>query len=591
MKARLFSPATWRAGILAAFQRFPFAILCGAIGSACGIIGIHRDQDAELVNQSARLAMTVALGLPLFFSLRILREREPRWTRWPLELLGIPLLAWWFFAHHTRLSDEPEIVFIRWALLLAALHCFAAVSANVRRTAVAGFWQFNRKLFVRFCLTTLYTGVLTAGLELALLSADKLFELHLNRAYADLWFLMVGCFHPTFFLAGVPRDFAQLEVDTEHPRGLKAFTQFALAPLVLVYGLILYAYAGKIILLRSWPHGWVALPVLVLSGIGIFASLLLHPLRSDPAERWAVWFGRVFPPALAPLAVLLLLSVRIRIADYGVTEERYAGIVASLWIITWSVVFTVRQKSGIRWIPASLALIALALGFGPWSAGAVSKKSQLNRVVQMLEVQGLWTGNAAKAAERTTELSMEQGKSLRSTIGYLIEMHGVGTVKPIFSSIMADAEWAKLERWTGASAIMDALHIKVAAEQSFRHYARNKAAAVDVSGYRRMWALNDLYSGKTSDWQEHKCDELRIGLDHGVLKFALSPEMAPEPVPLEDLLARLPPVPTETLSNEAMTVDFERAGRAFRIVFSAIGVQGGAEQIVIDTADLLLLER
>lgn len=333
MKWLSFSPATWRAGVMAAFGRFPYAILCGVIGAGCAIVGIHRSGNHAVTGQCERLAMTVALGLPLFFSLRILREREPRWTRWPLELIGIPLLAWWFFAHSAYPSNEPGIVFMRWGLLLAALHFFAAISPYLRGAEDPGFWQFNRRLFQRFCLATLYTAVLTAGFELALLSADKLFELHLDRAYGDLWFFMIGCFHPTFFLAGVPRDFAQLAADTEHPRGLKAFTQFALAPLVLVYGLILYAYAFKIILLRTWPHGWVALPVLILSGVGIFAALLLHPLRRDASEKWAVWFGRVFPPALGPLAALLLLSVRVRISDYGVTEERYAGVVASLWIV------------------------------------------------------------------------------------------------------------------------------------------------------------------------------------------------------------------------------------------------------------------
>ncbi|MGH7936186.1 MAG: DUF4153 domain-containing protein, partial [Chthoniobacterales bacterium] len=89
------------------------------------------------------------------------------------------------------------------------------------------------------------------GFELALLSADKLFELHLDKVYADLFFLMAGCFHPAFFVAGVPRDFAALETGTDYPRGLKAFTQFARAPLVAVYTAIPYAYALKILLQRS----------------------------------------------------------------------------------------------------------------------------------------------------------------------------------------------------------------------------------------------------------------------------------------------------------------------------------------------------
>ena len=239
----------------AAFARFALAILCGAVGAGCGIVASHCHKDDAIVGQCARLGMTVTLGLPLFFFLRILRECEWRGARYPLELLGVVLLAGWFFTHSALPADEPGIVFFRWIFLLAALHLFAALAPYTSRNEGSGFWQYNRRVFLRFCLATLYTVVLVGGLELALLSADKLFELNLDRTYGDLFLLTVGCFHPTFFLAGVPRDFAALETEGHHPRGLKAFTPFALSPLVLVYGAILYAYALKILFQRDWPHG------------------------------------------------------------------------------------------------------------------------------------------------------------------------------------------------------------------------------------------------------------------------------------------------------------------------------------------------
>ena len=361
MKFSLPSFARWRSGALAAFTRFPWNILCGATGAACLITLIHTEHNDWLEGQCARLAMAAAIGMPLFFSLRIVRERILKFTPWPIEVVGLFVLAGWFFIQPASPLRLPGIIWIQWLLLLAALHCVAAVSAHFSPTESLGFWQFNRRLFVRFCLVTLYTVVLTAGLELALLSADKLFQLKLDKEYGDLFFLMVGLFQPTFFLAGVPRDFAALNVETDYPRGLKAFTQFTLAPLAAVYTAILYAYAIKIIVIRGWPHGWVALPVLLLSGIGILAFLLLSPLRSRPDEKWARWFTTNFPRALAPLAVLLLISVQIRAREYGITEARCMGIVATLWIFAWTMVFILRRNAGIRWIPSSLAIIAVVM--------------------------------------------------------------------------------------------------------------------------------------------------------------------------------------------------------------------------------------
>lgn len=531
--------ARWRTALHDGFARFPLVLLSSATGAGSLIYSSYLKNDQAALGQCVRLAMTCSLGIPLFFSLRLLRERTPSLARIPLEWLGLPLLALWWWAQPARPFDAPEIYFIRWLLLLAALHFFAAVSAYLRFGESFGFWQFNRHLFLRFCLATLYSGVLTVGLELALLSTKELFELKLDHAFANLFLLMAGCFHPAFFLAGVPRDFTALDADTSYPRGLKAFTQFALAPLVAVYTAILYLYALKILLARSWPHGWVALPVLLLAGIGIFAALLLHPLRTAAGEKWAPWFGRNFPRALAPLSILLLLSVRLRVVDYGFTEERYLGLVAGFWILSWSLVFIVRQRAGIRWIPLSLGVIACLAAFGPWSAGAISKASQLHRVVTILKAEGLWANGRARSATTSRGVPRDRVEKLTSSLNYLLRMHGDRPIRSIFSSLL---NTANLEPWNGAKKIVDSLGFhesvvqtkshspnvtKAPAEQQLR---RDTRVPLPLSGYRRLWEVG-LYNGKTSPWSPAQFGDLAVGLDSGVLKFSAAPDAAPQPVP------------------------------------------------------------
>src|SRR5437867_482404 len=482
--------ANWRARVFTALTRFPWNLLCGATGAAAMIVSLHFSKNEALVGQCVRLAMTVAIGMPLFFSLRMLRERSEQICRWPIEIIGLPLLAWWFFAQPPRPFDGPGIIWIRWLLLLGALHFFVAVSPYLWRPENSEFWQFNRKLFLRFCLATLYTGVLVAGLELALLSADKLFQLKMDKAYGDLFFLMVGVFHPAFFLAGVPADFSALNSDTEYPRGLKAFTQFALAPLVAVYTAILYAYAIKIVLARSWPHGWVALPVILLSGIGIFAFLLLSPLRTRPEEKWAVWFTKNFPRALAPLSILLLLSVHLRVREYGVTEQRYLGIVAAVWILAWTLVFILRRNAAIHWVPFSLALICLFAAFGPWSAGEISKGSQLRRLEQMLQAHGMWKDNHAQPASATVELSTKETTNLQTTLRYLIEKHGGETIKKMFAPAVPSRDWEKMTAWQGASDMINALKISNTVDFGGGRFVHRKENFLDVQGFRRICRVN-----------------------------------------------------------------------------------------------------
>jgi hypothetical protein len=567
-----------RAGLSAALGRFPWMLLCGLAGTVSAIVSTEREKDDDVTMRCLRLLMTVALGMPLFFSLRMLRERSAALLRWPVELIGLPLLAVWFFTLPAKPTDGPGIVWIRWLLLLAALHFFAAVSAYARGAEGAGFWQFNRRIFLRFCLATLYSAVLTGGLELALLSADKLFELKLEKSYAYLFFIMAGCFHPVFFLAGVPRDFGALDSDGEHPRGLKAFTQFALAPLVAVYTLILYAYAGKILLAREWPHGWVALPVLVLAGVGILAALLLNPLRERAEEKWAGWFCRWFPRAMGPLSLLLLLSVRERIAAYGVTEERYLGIVAGAWILVWSLVFIFKKRAGIRWIPASLAVICLLAAFGPWSAGAISKNSQLRRLEKLLEVQGLFANGKVSVSDKAVQLPSKDYEDIRSTIDYLAEQHGKETVQNFFVNTFKKIDWKDLPRWEWASELLGELKITNGNTDGSTTYSCNldASAGVPIEGFSKEWLTQNFYDG---EWKNDKraVGPVFIGIDGGILKFALNEKAAPVPVLPADFVASLPDKQNNELPAEKLTVNWNVNETSYRFIFTNLNIRRGSD--------------
>lgn len=279
----------------------------------------------------------------------------------------------------------------------------------------------------------------------------------------------------------------------------------------------------------------------------------------------------------------------MRIVDYGVTEERYIGVVASLWILAWSLVFAIRRTAGIRWIPASLGVIAIVIAYGPWSAGAVSKRSQLARAIAILQTHGLWTGSEARPAEQMTELPHNEGASLRSTIEYLIHMHGAGSVRTIFASVVPNDKWPKREYWNAGNAIMDALHLAVAQEKTWRDYNPKINEPIDVAGFRRAWPLTSMYGGVDAARNPAKFDDVRIGFDHGVLKIALG-DAAPEPVTLDELIARMPPLGRE-LTDENSRIDFTIGGRAFRLVVQSLQLQERAGKPIVNDIQFWLLER
>jgi hypothetical protein len=579
-----------RVGVLVSAGRFPLLITCTSVLAVVGILLVHDAAPKASVIVLQRVLMSAALGVPLAFGITIFRERNSA-GRW-LELVGLCLLAVYFSLPKAGLFDEPYFYGIQWAFLLAGLHCFCAVIGFLIGTETRGFWQFNRQIFSRFILVSIYSAVLLAGMELALLSADKLFTLKLKYAYADTAILIIGFFHPLFFVAGVPADWKALDSEAGYPRVMKVFTQAVLAPLVAVFTGILYVYALKIAMSREWPHGWVALPVLLLSVFGILAALLLHPLKSDPEERWSRWFTRYFPRALAPLAVLLLLSVRVRISEYGLTELRYVGISAACWLLGWCFAFTWTPSAGIRWVPFSLALIALASGIGPASATALSKKSQQDRFLsliktlkireQMLNPQApdLWLGE-------------KNYRNLEKILRYLIETHGKESVATILEPIWK-SEWnqAQPRPWVLTGEILSSMRVRESRknEQREHHFWRlERSRAFSESGFLKTSIFPQLRAHSN---QKATDGEVWIILEQGALKLGFAETGPFTPVPLEPMLAALPFRSDSNLSPELLRIDWMHEGHSFRIVFRELdGAHFSNGTLQINACELVLFER
>ncbi|MBK8749027.1 MAG: DUF4153 domain-containing protein [Saprospiraceae bacterium] len=89
---------------------------------------------------------------------------------------------------------------------------------------------------------------------------------------------------------------------------------------------------------------------------------------------------------------LLHISIWTRVADYGITIERYIICVLSLWLTAITAYFNI-QKDNIILIPMSLASIFLLSTFGPWGFEGLSKYSQFSRLKSELQAMDIWDGN------------------------------------------------------------------------------------------------------------------------------------------------------------------------------------------------------
>jgi hypothetical protein len=276
------------------------------------------------------------------------------------------------------------------------------------------------------------------------------------------------------------------------------------------------------------------------------------------------------------------------VREYGVTEQRYLGIVAAVWILAWALVFIMRKNAGIRWVPLSLALICLFAAFGPWSAGAVSRESQLGRVRRVLQQHGLWTDNHAKAADRAIDLPDKESTDLQSSLSYLIETHGGNTIKSMFERAVPNRDWAKLSRWSSASEIIDALKIHKTGT-GFHSVYRKSNAVVNIEGFRHLCRIENY--GR-SDWQSStfRCDGVGIGLEDGILKIVVDDDKIPQPIPLDNLFNGFLDSDSE-VSDEKLTVDYQHGERVFRLIFNTLLFSKKPEGSRITSCSLYLLEK
>ncbi|UOQ51050.1 DUF4153 domain-containing protein [Hymenobacter cellulosivorans] len=420
-------------------RRFPLTLLCALVLCVAGIYTISLDYPEEQkLKWLFPLASSAALGLTLTLSLALAAERY----RWPLvgklaAALGtVGLLVLWYVAAPAK----PDMVWVlRLFVLLVASHLLVAVVPylpELRRQAdTPGFWRYNETLFLRILTAGLYSGVLYAGCSLALVAVKNLFDVKLDdNLFGYLFTVLATLFNTWFFLAGVPQDFAALEQEAPYPKGLKVFTQFVLLPLVVLYLGILYAYLGRIVVQWELPKGWVSILILAFSVAGIFALLLIHPIRDAAGNTWIRTFSRWFYRALLPLLGLLVVAINTRIQAYGFTEERYYVLVLAGWLAIMLAYFLWHQGRGIIWIPASLAVVALLTLLGPWSAVAVAERSQLRELKELsAQHQLLQNGRLDSAGRRAPKLPFAARKRITSIFVFFAERGAIDQLQPLFA--------------------------------------------------------------------------------------------------------------------------------------------------------------
>ncbi len=578
-------------------RRFPVALWSAVLTAVLLLVVVEDPVSLELL---VRGAMASALLVPLTFAIDVFTERPGR-ERLRRPLLGAAILAAGVFFLASRGWGEA-VVAPRFVQLFLAAHLLVAFLPFAGTHEDGAFWQFNRALFLRFAVATLYTGVLYIGLVLALVSVDALFGVDVrDETYFQLFILLAAVAHPWTFLAGVPRDVPALERDRSYPAGLKIFSQFVLIPLVTVYLAILTAYLVRVLVTQEWPSGWIGWLVSSVSVVGTLALLLVHPVRDLDENRWVNGYARWFWVALMPSIVMLYMAIGQRIAQYGFTENRYFLLVLSVWISGIAVYLAFTRSRRIRWIPISLCAVAVVTFIGPWSAYSVAERSQVDRLRALLAANGVTDIGAAAGA--AAGAPFEDEREISAVLRYLIRTRGHEPVAallgeasirehaadPATTGYVAehrrysdeDAKFAAeflgvryLNQWQGPE-----IYVSARAAPAVWPVPEGYTHTLRTGGFPSSGASAQI-DGHSLEWSLPGGSVLRVTVDGG----------SPVAFQLGALLPSLMEAPSNQpwnieLPPERMTFERETAGVRVRLHLHSLGGRIEAETLTVQNVD------
>lgn len=524
--------------------RFPLTLISSFLAVTIGIYLAEQEGVIGNMFPLINAMLCLALGIPLFFCVTVFTKKLDLTN---LQSIGVKvgaaiiLFLLYFTLPNSEETANTSLPYIRYTIYNIAIHLLVSFAPYLKGKQLNGFWQYNRLLFTRLILSIIYSGFLYVGIALALVSLNLLFEIKIHdKLYFDLWIIIVGFFNTWFFIAGMPTNFDNLEEIDEYPFGLKVFSQYILLPLLVLYLVILYLYGAKIIALWDWPKGVVSWLIIAVAVLGIFAFLLIHPFGQKEENSWIKKFSKAYYFILLPLVIMLFIAISMRLADYGVTINRYIVLLLGVWL-TIVCFYFIMGKNNIKFIPISLCVMMLLMSFGPWSMFNVSENSQAERLKTILTENGILKDGKV-VNEQTIKIDSNYysqdyeypnnklvtdslNNEIKSIIDYLDDYHGFNGVKDIYSQDFESQILNynnKKERWSRineAEIYMKALgleykHTYIDYKNDYSSYSVTyNNNLVDVSGYDYMIKFN-YYDSKSN----YALTTFTIGEDKFVLK-------------------------------------------------------------------------
>ena len=431
----------------AALRRFPLAVLMAA---ALTVIILIKVNNNEAFSDEMMLRLLGGIVLAGFVTIIVtfVGEGQGRVTSIALKLVAViaALLAGYFYR---PLSFIPPMA-------IGAAVLFLGTAPFWRKNHDdAAVWNFTNRVWTAVVFAIAGGAIYSLGVFAIAGALDSLFSIKLYD-FIQEWLLPIGLafLAPVAWLSMLPRYDRSSAGKSKEARYISretgALGVWVLAPLTIIYTVILIAYGIKIAIIGALPNGEIAELVTPFLIIGTLTWLILDPALV-PGKRLARWYSRAWFWFMIPATVLLIIAAYIRISDYGWTLPRYLLVLATIWALGISLWFIVKGDTDrdIRIIPGFAALLLAFGSIGPWGADGFPAHSQASRLERALAANDMLVenGHTIKPVNELKLVDVQAVIRARGALRYLVNYEELKAI----NNFLTDSEVFPADKYNAIS--------------------------------------------------------------------------------------------------------------------------------------------
>ena len=538
--------------------RFPIAVGLMAIFTII-IIFFENFGDNDSLG---RMLAGLIIGAYLAFCVTIARETKGKSPAYVLQVvLAIIIAAIAWFSKDLRFNLPMAIGAV--LLILGNMVIWRKSRDDLH------VWDFTHKIWTGAVFATVGSVIFTLGVLAIQAALKSLFGISINELMERLILpIGLGFLAPLYWLSTAPKTDESYEDLYENPGFVSKAVAFMgtwlLSPLTLIYALILMAYAVKIIMAGSLPKGEIAQLTTPFLFVGTLTWLVLEPpFIKDKAL--AKLFRKLWFPLSVPAAIMLAISVGVRIGEYGFTPERLALLLAVIWSLGLGVWFTLgpKAKRDIRLIPGSAAMLLIVGAFGfEW----LSLTNQKSRAVEGMKSAGIMSNTGViRPLEDIRIADKDAARKAKGALSYLARQDESTVLAKLFEGAEKPPAFEKydnLDLFTRLALNDVVLNEKRAANANY-HYDAPKGP-LNISQYDTVYGKFSYYAQLDSSQTISDVGPLQILGDNQRLKFKMNGEGVAS-FDISNWVANVPVADQKLLIKDKLIVVFDQDEKTISI--------------------------